>query len=224
MELNHRLKSVYELLPTGCTPIDVGTDHCYLPIYALQHGKIQKAFVSDLRQGPLQNGIKNAETYGFRQQIVPLLSDGLDKLDDDMRQQIDTFVFAGMGGILISEIIDRSAFLKDPAKTLILQPMTAVYELKEYLYAAGFTIEKEVLSREGQKIYLAFTARFCGTPETEVNPFVNLQKDPLFPTYITAQKARFLKQKSGLIRGGETDSDRYRAVLYRLQQIGDAEK
>ena len=82
MELTPRLKSVYELLEQNCIMIDVGTDHCYLPIYALQQGKIQRAYAADVRKGPLQNGRDNAALYGYGDKITTLLSDGLCALSD----------------------------------------------------------------------------------------------------------------------------------------------
>ena len=80
MELTNRLKSVYELLPDGCIMIDVGTDHCYLPIYAILNGKVQRAYAADVREGPLKNGRDNARLYGLEERITTLLSDGLQAL------------------------------------------------------------------------------------------------------------------------------------------------
>lgn len=224
MELGKRLKSVYNLLPDGCTMIDVGTDHCYLPIYAVKQGKVHQAYASDMRVGPLENGRENARLYGVSDRIITLLSDGLDALTPMQINQIDTFVFAGMGGILISELMDRAEFLKDKSKTVILQPMTAIYELRDYLRGAGFGIEQECLSDEGGKLYLALKCRYGAPISDNGNPFAGIKSDALFDRYLAHQKERFTKQKIGLEKGNETADERYGEVLLRLRQIEEAAK
>lgn len=219
MELNARLKSVYELLDEGCVMIDVGTDHCYLPIYAIRQGKCRRAYAADVRVGPLRNGEENARIYGCAERITTLLSDGLTALTEHQQADIDTVVCAGMGGTLIENIISAAPFLKNPEKTLILQPQKAVYELKEYLAAEGFVIEKEVLSLEGEKMYQCIKARFAGMPYPSPNPFKNLRSDPLFEEYAAREFRRLTKQKNGMQQGGIPDRKRYKEVLLRLQQL-----
>lgn len=219
MELNDRLKSVYELLPHGCVMIDVGTDHCYLPIYALQQGKIERAYAADVRVGPLQNGRENARVYGFEKQITTLLSNGLSALTDGQKQDIDTIVCAGMGGTLIQNIIADAPFLKSPSKTLILQPQKAIYELKEYLYAEGFVIEKESLSQEGDKMYQCMRVRYDGKGRKAPNPFLSLRSDPLFSTFALLEGRRLNKQKIGMEQGSIPDRERYKTVCKLLDDL-----
>ncbi len=219
MELDARLKSVYEMLDEGCVMIDVGTDHCYLPIYAIAQGKIDRAYASDVRKGPLQNGRDNAQIHGCAHRITTLLSDGLRALNEEQQTDIDTVVCAGMGGTLIQNIIADAPFLKDQKKTLILQPQKAIFELKDYLAAAGFVIEKEALSIEGDKMYECMKVRFAGTPHPAENPFSHLRNDKLFDEYAARQYARLSKQKKGMEQGGIPHRDRYDQVCLRLQQL-----
>ena len=203
--------------------IDVGTDHCHLPIYALRQGRIQKAYASDMRIGPLQNGQKNAQAYHCSERITTLLSDGLDALSQAQSEEIDTYVCAGMGGMLIRDIIDRAPFLRNGEKTLILQPQTAIFELKSYLAERGFIIEKESLSREGEKLYICMKARFDGEKRRADNPYLGILDDPLFEVYMTAQKRRYDRQKKGLEAGGIHDRVRYQEVCRILDYINQAQ-
>lgn len=223
MELTARLKSVYNLLPQDCIMIDVGTDHCHLPIYALRQGKIQKAYASDVRIGPLQNGQKNAEIYHCSEHITTLLSDGLEALTPAQVQEIDTYVCAGMGGMLIRDIIDRAPFLRSSEKTLILQPQTAIFELKSYLAESGFNIVSESLSREGEKLYICMKAHYDGKKRKAGNPYLGILHDPLFEVYMNAQKRRYTKQKKGLEAGGIQDKTRYQEVCKILDYITKAQ-
>lgn len=219
MELTNRLKSVYDLLDKDCVMIDVGTDHCYLPIYALQQGKIQRAYAADVREGPLANGRDNARIYGLEECITTLLSDGLQALNEEQMLDIDTVVCAGMGGTLIESIIAAAPFVKDPAKVLILQPQKAIYELKEYLAAEGFMIEKESLAREGEKMYQCMRVRFDGVSRKASNPFILLREDPLFEEYAAMEERKLQKQKSGMEQGGIPDKKRYAAVTKHLREL-----
>ncbi len=219
MELSARLKSIYELLPENAVMIDVGTDHCHLPIYALQAGKIKRAYASDVRKGPLENGQKNAALYGLSDRITTLLSDGLSALSEAQRADIDTVVCAGMGGTLIQNIIAASPFLKSERFTLILQPQKAIFELKEYLAKEGFYLDKEVLSREGSKLYQCMRLRYDGISRSAPNPFAALKNDPLFAAYYTLEHRRFLKQKRGMEQGEIPDRARYDAVCRLIQQL-----
>ena len=223
MELSARLKSVYHLLSEGCIMIDVGTDHCHLPIFALQQGRIQKAYACDVRKGPLENGRAIAEMCGLSDRITTLLSNGLAALNQAQQLEIDTVVCAGMGGTLIQNIIAAAPFLKDTRKTLILQPQKAIFELKEYLAAEGFEIEQEVLSQEGNKLYQCMRVRFSGIAHQAPNPFMKLREDPLFKVYADAQHRRLAKQISGMEQGGIPDRERYREACLRLQQLEEVE-
>lgn len=219
MELTNRLKSVYSLLPDNCIMIDVGTDHCYLPIYAIQQGKLTRAYAADVRVGPLENGRENARIYGVEDQITTLLSDGLQALSPEQQKDIDTVVCAGMGGTLIEKIIADAPFLKNPEKTLILQPQKAIYELKEYLAREGFVIEKECLSKESDKMYQCMRVRYDGISRSAPNPFALLRADALFTAYADLESNRLTKQKEGMEQGGIPDRDRYDAVIKHLKEL-----
>lgn len=219
MELTNRLKTVYELLPENCVMIDVGTDHCYLPIYALQQGKISRAYAADVRMGPLQNGQANARLYGFEDCITTLLSDGLCALTEKQQKDIDTVVCAGMGGTLIENIICAAPFLKDPSKTLILQPQKAIYELKEFLFSEGFMIEAEALAQENEKMYQCLRVRFDGVCRQAPNPFLLLKEHSLFDAFAKAEHRRLRRQKLGMEQGNIPDKARYDAVCKLLTQL-----
>lgn len=221
MELSQRLYTVFSMLPEGCTPLDVGTDHCYLPVFALQQGKIRRAFASDVRPGPLDAARRNAERYGYGNDISLYLSDGLDALPETVLRQTDAVIIAGMGGLLIADIIHRAPFLKERRIPLLLQPMTAVFELKDDLRAGGFVTEAERIAREGDKLYIVIRAVYDPTAEIPENPYVSLVNDPLFDDWIADRRARFEKQRAGLLSAAEPDRARLAEAERRLAQIDE---
>ena len=69
----------------------------------------------------------------------------------------DTIVIAGMGGLMIADIISRSDISLHTQ--LLLQPMTKAAQLRRYLVENGFAIERETYVREGKMIYVILDVR-----------------------------------------------------------------
>lgn len=159
MQLDKRLSAVADLVRKDKIFADVGTDHAYLPVYLIEKKIISKAIASDLRVGPLKNAKATVNAHNLSGQIELRLSDGLDCFKENEVQEI---AVAGMGGLLISEIIERTDWLKNKDVHLILQPMTHVEELRKMLYSNGFSIEKECVAKEGNKLYIVLSVYYSG--------------------------------------------------------------
>jgi len=151
IELTPRLASVARLVPQGAVLADVGTDHGRLPIYLLQRGRIRRAIASDLREGPLSKARANAEKYGLADRMTFRLCDGLAGFAPG---EADVIAIAGMGGETIAAILAAAPWTKGGACKLLLQPMTSLYDLREFLSGSGYTIAAEHLNREGRRLYV----------------------------------------------------------------------
>ncbi len=161
MYLDARLSAAADLVRSGVRFADVGTDHAYLPAYLLLNGKIEYAVCSDLRQGPLKNAEETVKKYGLEDKVELRLSDGLDAYS---KGEVNEIAVAGMGGILISDFIERTDWLKAPDIHLILQPMTHAEKLRETLYRNGFYIDRETAVKDADKLYLLISAYYNGKP------------------------------------------------------------
>ena len=91
-----------ELITTCKKLADIGTDHAYIPVYALQNDLAETVVASDINEGPLNNAAKTVKQYGFEDRVVLRLSDGLENIEET---EADAVVIAGMGGELIAKII-----------------------------------------------------------------------------------------------------------------------
>lgn len=159
MELKGRLRLIAVKVPKCNTVCDIGTDHAYIPIFLMEREICKKAIASDVNAGPLKLAARNIEKYGFADTIETRLCDGLDGIKPD---EADVIVIAGMGGLLVAEILKRGFEKARRANLLVLQPMNSIDVLRKWLYENGFDILDEELTAEDEKIYNVITARWDG--------------------------------------------------------------
>lgn len=159
MSLRPRLKMVADMVRRGSLIADIGTDHGYLPAWLVKSGKCPGGIAADLRKSPLENAKETLRIYDVEDKVMVRLSDGLDSVLSD---ECDDIVFAGMGGTLIVELLQRTPWVKDKAKRLILQPMTHSEDVREFLSENGFTILEENACHDDGRDYIAICAEYSG--------------------------------------------------------------
>lgn len=155
MKLSERLQKIADLVERGARIADIGTDHAYIPAYLAQNGLIERAIASDVIEGPLMRARETVRRTRTGNIVEVRLGDGLKSI---RAGEADTLIIAGMGGILISEILNQSPDIVNSAKTIILQPMTGIYELRSYL-DGKFDIREEHIAKEGEKLYLILSVK-----------------------------------------------------------------
>lgn len=161
LQLTPRLDCIANLVPKGARLADIGTDHGFLPLFLLLHNSIHSAIASDLRKGPLDSAKRNAEMFRCLDQLSLRLGAGLDKIEPS---ECDTVVIAGMGGQTIADILAAAPWTQSGGHTLLLQPMTMIPELRQYLWSHGFHIAQEVICTEGRRYYVVL--RVVGSDST----------------------------------------------------------
>lgn len=145
---------------------DIGTDHAYLPIYLLMTGACRTAVASDIGEGPLKRAFAAAQKYN--QTVSLRLGSGLSTLE---RDEADAVVIAGMGGLLIADILKNGADKLGAAKKIVLQPMTAVPELRKFLADYGWRIESESIVKEGEKLYILMSVKMPPPDSSFCEPY-----------------------------------------------------
>lgn len=157
--ISPRLRKIKETIDS-CTCLgDVGTDHALLPIIMIQEGRCSHAVASDLRRGPLGAAKKNVCRFGLEDRIKLRLGSGLSVYRP---QECDTMVIAGMGGLLIAQILTDTPEIAGSTERLILQPNTCQPELRRYLLENGYEILDETCAAEERHVYLILTVRYSG--------------------------------------------------------------
>lgn len=156
MKLTNRLLKIANLI-TSRKIADIGTDHGYIPTYLLENNKIDFAVLSDVNKGPLYNAKKEVKSKNLHSKVDLRLGNGIDVLEPF---EVDEIIIAGMGGILISNILKSKIDVAKSVKKLILQPMQAQIELRKYLLNNNFEIIDEILVKEDFRIYEIIVAKY----------------------------------------------------------------
>ena len=156
MELSKRLQAVADLLCDSnsiedeCVLADVGTDHGYIPIYLVQHGKCKKAYAMDVNIGPLARAKAHIEDYLLQDRIETRLSDGVSGLQVG---ECDAVIVAGMGGALTVKILTEGEDVFRSLKTFVLQPQSELPKVRRFLLENGYRIVAEDMVLEDGKFY-----------------------------------------------------------------------
>lgn len=168
--LDKRLSLCAELV-SGNFICDIGTDHGYLPAELLSSGKCTRAIAADINEKPLEAAAATFEKYNVSDKAELVLSDGLKNIDTS---EVTDIVIAGMGGELISRILNDGSDKLSPEINLILQPMTKAPALRKYLCSNGYEIVCERAACDKRFRYGVILARqngkcvFCSEAAAEV--------------------------------------------------------
>ncbi len=222
MKLTKRLQLLLSLVPFGARVCDVGTDHGYLSIELIKTGGVKSVIATDINEKPLSRARKNIERAGVTG-IDLRLCDGLSCIKPE---ETDTVVIAGMGGEVISGIIEKgSNVLKNNEKTMILQPTTSPEYLRKFLFENGYEIILEEPLYENRKAYSVMVCRYNGESE-EREPY-NYFIGKLTPEkadgalYIKKQYERCFKCAKALkdIPEKKADFEFYNSAAEQLRSI-----
>lgn len=178
LRLTDRMQVIADLVGEGEVVADIGTDHGYIPLWLLINGRCSDVILADVNQGPLDRAAANAAVYlgadfaGGADGIYDTdAADGSVVTEDnahaaaklDMRLgsgievlekgEADTVIIAGMGGLLIRDILSHDIEKTRSLKKLILQPRNNSRELRGWMRSElrEFTIIKERVVKEGKK-------------------------------------------------------------------------
>jgi tRNA (adenine22-N1)-methyltransferase len=218
LKLSPRLQAIADSINQCQTLADVGTDHAYLPIYLMLQGRIEKAIASDINKGPIDIAQKRIKQYKLETKIETRQGSGLTVLTP---KESGTIVIAGMGGMLISEIIEQSKDVAKVAEVIVMQPMLDSGKLRRYLIFNGFEIFDEQLAKEDRKIYEIIWARYTGkcvesTSLMDIGPLIIEKKHPLAIELI---EKKVTELNNILQKLGNTDTDMSQKRMQECKEL-----
>lgn len=188
MELSGRLKLITQMVPMCRTVCDVATDHALIPIELLLNAKCERVIASDINERPLEVAKKNISQYDLQDKIEIRVGSGVSTI---VPGEAEVIVIAGIGGILMSELLESGKDVLKASKVLILQPMNYYEDVREWLYDNGFLIyDEELIDDDEYRIYNIIAAKYDGLVRKDENAFYHIgrrlveKRHPLLERFI----------------------------------------
>ncbi len=221
MKLSARLEAIASFVPYSSVLLDIGTDHAQLPIYLLNEKQIKKAYASDNKDGPLTIAEKNISSAGLNTKIITMKSDGIDMIDSAILKEVSCVSIAGMGGILIKDILSNpkwNDYLIN--KTFILQPNSNVEDVRRQLVKMGFMILDECLVFDDGHYYEVILSKYGVSEYEELDykygPILRREKSPYFYDYLNKKLDDLNKILESI---DDENSEKYQEIKYKMIEI-----
>ena len=210
--LSKRLHTVASYIPEGSILADIGSDHAYLPCYAVYKGMVTSAIAGEVVEGPYTSALNQVKEEGLEQQISVRKGDGLEVLSPG---EATCITIAGMGGTLISSILERGKDKLVGTKRLILQPNIQAINIRKWLIDNEWELIDETIIEEDGKIYEILVAEkgngsapYTAELEKELllGPFLIKACSDVFRKKWTAESRHWKNIIEQLQASGKTDS------------------
>lgn len=217
MEISNRLKLICELCKPGSVVADIGCDHGYVSITLTNSGKFAKALAMDINDGPLRLARQNISLYGQSDRIETRLSSGFEKLE---KGEADAVVIAGMGGMLVRDILRAGQDKLAGVKQLILGAQSDLDTVRQFIRTIGFVIEEEDMLEEDGKYYQLIRAvpgkssQPLSVIEDLYGPVLLRKKHPVLREFLEKQKAVLLGIRDRLMKRNDE------RVATRIEELG----
>jgi tRNA (adenine22-N1)-methyltransferase len=189
-KLSNRLQAVVNNVPVGAILADIGSDHAYLPCFAVKKGIVPQAIAGEVAQGPFQSALEQVRAEGLTEQIEVRKGDGLAVINPN---EVQCITIAGMGGSLISTILDNGKSKLAGVERLVLQPNVGSFAIRRWLIVNDWELVKEEILKEDGKIYEILVAQ----KGHALKPYQEsrLEEEILFGPYLNSEKSSVFIEK-----------------------------
>ena len=177
MKISDRLITVASFIKEHANVADVGADHGLLEIYLLEKGNIDSILAIENKVGPFTTLKNNLLDYD----VELSLSDGIEKIND----KVDTIIIAGMGGILITNILSSHKEKLANIRQIVVDAHRDRELVRREICALGYYIEKEKIVLENGVYYfvMSFLKGHKDYSQSEFEWGYNISNDPLFKQF-----------------------------------------
>lgn len=187
LKLSKRLERVASYIPNGAIVADIGSDHAYLPCYIVLNGIVDKVIAGEVVDGPFKSALEQVEKLHLSDKIDVRKGDGLEVI---AKNEVNCITIAGMGGSLITNILDAGKEKLHDDGRLVLQPNIGAEIIRKWLFNEGWELISEEILEEDGKIYEILVAE-KGNPHTAyqgmtlqtgflLGPFLLREKNSVF--------------------------------------------
>lgn len=190
LKLSKRLLRVASFLPAGTFFADIGSDHALLPCYVCLNDPKARAIAGEVVEGPYNSAVKTVKEFNLSDVIDVRLGDGLQILTE--QDQITEVVIAGMGGLLIQQILDNGKDKIPHVNRIIVQPNIGALHVRKWFERHSFVIIEEKMIEENHHFYEIIVADKCD----QHNQKTRLDEKELFfgPILLQEKTTAFLEK------------------------------
>jgi tRNA (adenine22-N1)-methyltransferase len=188
-KLSNRLSTVAKYVPKGARLADIGSDHAYLPCFLAKNGQIEFAVAGEVVLGPFQSAELQVTSEGLTDFISVRLGDGLEVIKEN---EVNCITIAGMGGALITSILENGKNKLGSVRRLILQPNISAISIRKWFIDNGWELLGEEILEEDGKIYEILV----GEKGEPLKPYgENIEKGLLFGPFLAERRNEVFRKK-----------------------------
>jgi tRNA (adenine22-N1)-methyltransferase len=206
--LSNRLAAVASFVEKGATIADIGSDHAYLPCFLVSTSQVKRAIAGEVAKGPFDSAVRNVRREGLQEAVTVRLANGLFAIEE--QDEVDTVTIAGMGGPLITSILEDGKKHLQGVNRIIAQPNIYAKVIREWAVSNGWKIIDEHILKEDGKIYeiIVLEKGIAHYDELEltVGPFLIAGKSDVFLEKWERESAEWKRVLQSLENADETDA------------------
>lgn len=216
VNISNRLKKVAEQIKNNSSVFDVGADHGLLEKYLVENAVTNDIIAVENKIGPYST--LKANLANFNVKII--LSDGISSLNN----KTDFVIFAGMGGILIKNILEKNKEKISLINNIIIDAHRDVYLIRKFLTNIGFYIFNEEIVKERQLFYFITTFKkgFKQYSEEEYKYGLHKNSD-IYSEYLNFELDKLLKIKQKLIKAENSNFNRIKFIEEEIERLKNYE-
>jgi tRNA (adenine22-N1)-methyltransferase len=195
--ISPRLNAIAQLIEGRNCVADIGTDHGIIPIELIRSQKAEKVIATDISSQSLMKTQKKVQLNHLEEKIDMRVGDGLAPINHN---ECDAIIIAGMGGLLIRDIL-KDGISKLGTAQLIVQPMNNAQFVRMVLEEIHYRIMKEIVIYERHHYYqIIFAEPGLMKIDNPIDYWIGLESARSFtPTYNNFIEW-FIKQQEKIIK------------------------
>lgn len=212
-QLSKRLERVAYYIPRDAVLADIGSDHAYLPCYAIKENLAAKAIAGEVVEGPYQSAVNQVKETSLEDYISVRKGNGLEVME---RGEATAITICGMGGTLITSILENGKAKLTGQERLILQPNIGANSIRAWCIQEGWKLIGEEILEEDGKIYEILVAE-KGDPIEPYDHHPNLAELLMGPFLLKEKNDIFLKK-------WRTELEHWHSILEKLNESKDPDR
>lgn len=187
MKISERLSTIASFINKDAFVMDVGADHGLLEKYLIDNEIVKHIIAVENKKGPLDILKNNLSGYD----VTISYSDGI----KDITPEVDTLVLAGMGGMLIVNILNSDSSKLKNVKHIIIDAHKDIEFVRREISKLGYYIKTEKIVYENNNYYFVINFESGNKKLTDIEyEFgVNISMDPLFEKYRESQIEKMME-------------------------------